>query len=132
MKRLLYFILPIVTLILEISPHGAVCIFAPSPTERIRETFSYFDLLPFGYANFAPFLTAITTCAILTLLLIDLFTNKQRLITVTKFLLCIGTGLSVCPLLYGTSYVSIVGILITLSLFSEFLLLQFTSPKTVK
>ena len=40
-KRLLYLVLPIITLILEILPYGAVCIFATSPTETIRETFSY-------------------------------------------------------------------------------------------
>ena len=27
--------------------------FATSPTERVKETFSYFSLTPFGYANFA-------------------------------------------------------------------------------
>ena len=67
-KRFQYLLLPIITLILEILPYGAVCNFAPSPTERIRKTFSYFDLIPFGYANFAPFLTAIITCAILAFL----------------------------------------------------------------
>ena len=47
-KRFLYLVLPIITLILEALPYGAVCIFATSPTDRIRETFSYFDLTPFG------------------------------------------------------------------------------------
>ena len=74
-KRFLYLLLPIATLILEILPYGAVCVFAPSPTETVRETFSYFDPLPFGYANFAPLLTAITTCAVLGLLTVYVFTN---------------------------------------------------------
>ena len=63
-KRFLYLILPIITLILEALPYGAVCIFASSPTEKHRETFSYFDLTPFGYANFAPLFTAIITCSL--------------------------------------------------------------------
>ena len=69
-KRFLYLILPIITLILEALPYGAVCVFASSPTERLRETFSYFDLTPFGYANFAPLFTAIITCLIFILLMI--------------------------------------------------------------
>lgn len=69
-KRLSYLVLPIITIILELLPFGAVCIFAPSPTERVKETFSYFDLTPFGYANFTPLLTAILSCLIFVLLMI--------------------------------------------------------------
>ena len=75
-KRLLYLILPIVTLILEILPYGAVCNFMrPATTEglppgRFRELYSYFDLTPFGYANFAPLITAVITCIILLLIII--------------------------------------------------------------
>ena len=64
-KRLLYLFLPIVTLILEILPYGAVCNFANPEGKPWRMTFSYFDLTPFGYANFAPFLTAITEAPVL-------------------------------------------------------------------
>ena len=53
-------------------PMGAVCTFAISPTERVRETFSYFSLIPFGYANFAPLITAILTVVVLLLSLISL------------------------------------------------------------
>ena len=122
-KRLLYLILPIVTLILEILPYGAVCNFANPQGEPWRKTFSYFDLIPFGYANFAPLLTAITTCAILGLLLIYLFTDKHRMIKVTRVLLCIGTVLSLCPLLYGVSFFSVVGALISISLIAELVFL---------
>ena len=57
-KRALYLILPIVTLVLECLPFGAVCNFALDQGETVRKTFSYFDPVPFGYANFAPLLTA--------------------------------------------------------------------------
>ena len=134
-KRLKYLILPIITLVLEILPYGAVLNFMrPSTTDgapagRFRELYSYFDLTPFGYANFAPLLTAITTCAIFALMLVYLFTNKHRMITVTKVLLCIGAVLSLCPLLYGVSFFSVVGALITLSLIAELILLQFVLHK---
>lgn len=126
-KRLLYLILPIVTLILEILPYGAVCNFANPEGAPWRETFSYFDLTPFGYANFAPFLTAITTCAILAFLLVYLFTGKT--IKAAKVLLCIGAALSLCPLLFGITYFSIIGALITVSLIAELFLL-FVATKT--
>lgn len=130
-KRLLYLILPIIAVVLELLPYGAVCNFANPEGEPWRKTFSYFDLTPFGYANFAPLLTAITTCAILALLLVYLFTGKHPLITVTRFLLCIGIVLSLCPLLYGVSFFSVVGILITVSLISELVLL-FVAVKVPK
>ena len=53
MKKVCLVVLPALTIVLELLPLGAVCIFATSPTERLKETFSYFSLTPFGYANFA-------------------------------------------------------------------------------
>ena len=51
MKKVCLAVLPALTIVLELLPLGAVCIFATSPTERVKETFSYFSLIPFGYAN---------------------------------------------------------------------------------
>ena len=72
MKKISLVVFPALTIVLEALPLGAVCTFAPSPTERVRETFSYFSLIPFGYANFAPLITAILTVVILLLSLISL------------------------------------------------------------
>ena len=41
----------LLTIVLEALPLGAVCTFAPSPTERVRETFSYFSLIPVSYTH---------------------------------------------------------------------------------
>ena len=122
-KRLLYLVLPFITLILEILPFGAVCIFSTSPTERIKETFSYFDLTPFGYANFAPFITATITCIVFLLLLIYYFTGKEKFVQIAKNILCAGVVVSFGPLLFGMDFFSILGLLISLSLIGEFLLL---------
>ncbi len=122
-KKILYLIFPVVALILEISPYGAVCNFANPNEEPWRKTFSYFDLTPFGYANFAPLLTAIITVAVLALLLIHLFADKQHVITATKVLLYVGIVLLLCPLFYGISFFSVVGLLITVSLIAELVLL---------
>ena len=64
MKKISLVVFPALTIVLEALPMGAVCTFAISPTERVRETFSYFSLIPFGYANFAPLITAILTVVI--------------------------------------------------------------------
>lgn len=133
-KRLLYLILPIITLILEILPYGAVCNFAHFETDgtvgRVRELYSYFDLLPFGYANFAPLLTAIVTCFVFLFLVIYCFTGKYSVVKITKGVLSAAVVLSLCPLLYGLDYFSVVGALITISLIAELLLLFFTIRKT--
>ena len=117
-KRIPYLLLPLITLILEILPYGAVCNFA-TETRQIRELYSYFDLTPYGYANFAPFLTALLTCIILVLLAVWCFTGKRQIMTAA------GAVLSLCPLLLGIDCFSVVGALISLSLLAEFLLVYF-------
>ncbi|MBE6917994.1 MAG: hypothetical protein E7470_08880 [Ruminococcaceae bacterium] len=128
-KRFLYLLLPIVTLVLEILPYGAVCIFASSPTERIRQTFSYFDPLPFGYANFAPLLTAIITCVIMILLIVFWIKGSIPTATAAKRVLYVAIALSLGSLVLGVAYFSLVAGLFTLSLIAELLLLQFTLQK---
>lgn len=128
-KRFLYLILPIITLILEILPYGAVCNFANPEGDPWRKTFSYFDLTPFGYANFAPLLTAILTCVILVMLLIYLFTGKQGIASATKVMVAIGMLLSLCPLMFGINFFSVLGALITVSLVAQFVLMQLTIKK---
>ncbi len=131
-RRVLYILLPVLTLILELLPYGAVCNFAAGPGETIRRTYSYFDLVPFGYANFSPLLTAITTCVILALLAVYLFTGSHRVLPAAKGLLCIAIVLSFCPLLFGFRYISLVGICITASLIGEFALLSAASKQPGK
>ncbi len=128
-KRFSYLILPIITLILEILLYGAVCNFAISPSERYRETFSYFDLTPFGYANFAPFITAIITCIIIVLLLIYCVTNKHKIAIAVRNILCVCAILSLCPLMFGVDYFSVVAVFITISIVAELLLLHLIVTK---
>ena len=129
-KRLQYLILPVITLILELLPYGAVCNFMlPSTTEgvpagRFRELYSYFDLTPFGWANFAPLITAIITCIVLLILVIYCFTGKERLAKTAKNILCVGAVISFGPLLLGPHFLSVVGVLISISLIAEFIVLR--------
>ncbi len=128
-KGFLYSLLPIITLVLEILPYGAVCNFANLEGESWRKTFSYFDLTPFGYANFAPFITALITCIIVVLLIIYCFTGSFSIVKFVKIVLCVAVCVSLCPLLYGINFFSFVGALITLSLIAELLLLHFAVKK---
>ena len=131
-KRLLYLIFPVITIILEILPYGAVCNFANPEGEPWRSTYSYFSLTPFGYANFAPFLTALCTCAVFVLLSIYLFAANEALLRRTKIVNIVALALSLCPLLYGISYYSVVGGLITLSLLAELILLCLWREKNAE
>ena len=123
-KRFLYSILPTVTLILEVLPYGAVCNFADGEGKHLRETFSYFDLTPFGYANFAPLITAILTCIGLLLLILYCITGKHGLLKVSRNVFCVCAVISLGPLMFGINYFSVVGAIITASLIVELLLLH--------
>ena len=135
--RLKYLILPVITLILEIIPYGAVCNFMRPPSDvnpdapagHFRELYSYFDLTPFGYANFAPLITAILTCVVLLLILIYCITGKQQWAIRTKNLLCVCVVISLGPLVLGIDFFSVVGVLITISLIAELVLLHFAFKK---
>lgn len=117
MKKVCLAVLPALTIVLELLPLGAVCIFATSPTERVKETFSYFSLTPFGYANFAPLITAILTVVILLLSLISL--KKDSVFNALFVLSIITAVISLMPLMYGLNNYSLVGALITIALVTE-------------
>lgn len=112
--------LPLIAIILEILPYGAVMNFALPATDgtigHFRETHSYFSLLPFGYANFGPFLTAIVSCILLIFGILQYINDCERFIGVIKVLSVIGIITSIMPLMFGINYFSIVGALITVSL----------------
>lgn len=65
-----------VALVLESLPLGVAMVFASGPTERIVETYSYFSLLPLGYANVTPMLTGIMTAVAMLLDVVMLIRPK--------------------------------------------------------
>lgn len=124
-KRLSYLLFPAVSLILEILPYGAVCNFAVSPEKTQRKTFSYFSLVPYGYANFTPFITALITCVVFALLLVYCFKGKRRFAKTAEILMGIGAVVSFGQFLLGLNYISLVSVLISLALVGGFILLHF-------
>lgn len=129
-NRFLYLPLPIVTLILEILPYGAVCNFANPEGDPWRVTYSYFSLTPFGYANFWPFLTALLSCVLLIWMTVSCVTEKTDVAIKAKPLLWAAVVLSLCPLLFGIRNFSLVGGLITASLAGELTLIHFIGKST--
>jgi len=133
-RRLLCLVLPIITLILEILPCGAVCNFMRPPANEgdpvghFRELYSYFDLTPFGYANFAPLITAVITCIILLLLILYCITGKHRLAISARNILYVCTVFSLGPLVLGFRFFSVVGALITITLIVEIVFLYYLLP----
>ncbi len=116
-KKLIMLCTTLIALVLEILPYGAVCNFANPEGEPWRHTYSYFDLTPFGYANFAPFIVALLTCALTVMIVVSLVSQKTMrtpILTVSA----IAMVLSLAPLLLGISYFSVTGALITVGLLS--------------
>lgn len=114
-KKLVMLCTTLIALVLEILPYGAVCNFALDEGESLRQTFSYFDLTPFGYANFAPFIVALLTCALTVMIVVSLV-SKNPMRTPIFAVSAIATILSLAPLLYGINFFSIVGVFISIAL----------------
>ena len=103
----------VVLLILEIIPYGAVCSFADDGGESIRKTYSYFSLVPYGYANFGPFATAVLTVVLLVLCTVNLVKQTATVTKLTSALSAFALFFSVRPLTLGFNYWSVAGVCIT-------------------
>ena len=108
------FAILIVIFVLELLPYGAVLHFGNPEGEPLRETFSYFDMTPYGYANFGPFITAILTCVLLVISIINLLEDNDKIKTTIKIVSLIALVASLAPLIVN-SY-SVIGGVISLLL----------------
>lgn len=102
-------------IILEVLPYGAVMKFAPGPDITKLAYYSYFSLVPFGYANFAPFITAVLTVMLAVWTLVMILVNRKAkgarnalFITIT-----VTAVISVCPAAFGIDYITWIGVGIT-------------------
>lgn len=98
-QPIIIFAVLIVILVLELLPYGAVLHFGNPEGEPFRETFSYFDLIPYGYANFGPFITAILTCVLLVMTIIILFADNGKSKSTIKIVSFVALIISLAPLL---------------------------------
>lgn len=106
-------------IILELLPNGVVLWWATPPGEPAQSSFcSYFNPLAYGYAHFSPLITAVLTVAvtILTIIAIILGSKRVKLRNALFICLIITTAISMCPVLYGFKYVTLIGVCITIAL----------------
>lgn len=130
MKKKLLMLFSALAVVLEILPWGAVLVFAGGGDAPVRHHYSYFDITPYGYANFAPFLCAIATVILLVTSVVYWYKDKGL-----KFLQVIAGAaalLSLAPVLSGWSYVSIQGTCIALVLLAATVLSFWQEKKPSK
>ena len=123
-RKYICLIVIIAVVILELLPYGAVLNFARPPEEGgvWRETFSYFSLTPVGYANFAPFLTAVLSVVILLHIVVAIICKSKNLWKGIRVKSAIASVLSLLPVAYGFESYSGVGFAITILLVTLFYL----------
>ena len=118
----------VVSIILEALPYGAVCNFA-TPEKTLRTLFSYFDLTPFGYANFGPFLTACLTCVMLLLSVLMLVSTKTLINKAAVIFSAIAIVTSLMPLMFGVSYFSVIGGILSVLMIIQFVIIMIIKKR---
>lgn len=103
-RKIAMTVLSVLTLILEILPYGAVCVFMDDGGIEIRRTFSYFSLVPYGYANFSPLITAVLSCVILVLCVVLCFRKSKKLNKALATLSGSAAVISFVPFLMGLGF----------------------------
>lgn len=131
--RIIYLVMSISALCAELFGKGAICVFAVSPEKTQTTLFSYFSLVPFGYANFGPFITAVLT-AVIVLLSVVLFTKKAHKITrCLKVLNIAAFTASLLPLIMlGAAYFNLVSYIITVILAAMAVMTVFVKKEVIK
>lgn len=130
LKKHLLLLLPILVVVLAALPWGAVLSFGvmgdAGEVVRLRQTYSYFSLTPFGYANFGPLLTAVCACVLAVLGL--LFFLRGKALRAIRVVSVIAVVTSVMPLFLGMSLYSLLGAGISLVLLAN-AVVAFVTPR---
>ncbi len=116
LKKILLTVFSLSALVLELLPNGVVLNFANPEGDPFRSTYSYFDLTPFGYANFGPFITAILTCVLIVLVTVYCIKPMKWLNTAMLNVAGIATAASLMPWMFGVRYITVIGVVITVLL----------------
>ena len=121
-------LLTLIALIIEIIPRSTALTFAHPGADGglvySTEYYSYFSLMPFGYGNAGPLITAILTCV--SLLLVEVYFARRQTWLLGTELVVSGAGVvtSLLPLLLGfTGGYGVLSAIITASLAGSFVLL---------
>ena len=120
-KKMITLALLLSALVLEILPYGAVCNFGNPEGEPWRVTYSYFSMIPYGYGDFGPLITAILTCIMLVILVLSLLLKKDWSKSIS-IISAIATLTSLAPLMFGISNFSLVGAMISTCILAIFVI----------
>ena len=120
-KKIITLALLLSALVLEILPYGAVCNFANPDGEPWRKTYSYFSMIPYGYGDFGPLITAILTCILLVIIVLSILLKKDWSKSIS-IISAIATLTSLAPLMFGFSNFSLVGAMISACIFATFVI----------
>ena len=131
-KKIILLCILITALVLEALPNGVVIYFANPEGDPYRETYSYFSLTPYGYANIFPLITAVMTCVLLLLLIISIILKKE-LGKSLAIIAGIASALSLCPLpLFGADEFTAIGAAISICLIAVTVVASFKGVKCIQ
>ena len=129
-KKIILLCILIAALVLEALPNGVVIYFANPEGDPYRETYSYFSLTPYGYANIFPLITAVMTCILLLLLIISIILKKD-LSKSAAIIAGTASAFSLCPLpLFGTDEFTAIGAAISICLIAVTVVASFMGRVT--
>ena len=111
-------------MILEALPYGAILVFAPGPGKSVVKTFSYFDFTPFGYANFAPLITAILTLTTFVFSAVAAIRRNAKIKLIAFISSAAATALSLVTVVSG-AVSTVIGVFVTICLAAESALILF-------
>ena len=120
-KKMITLALLLSALVLEILPYGAVLNFANPEGESWRKTYSYFSMIPYGYGDFGPLITAILTCVLLVIIILSILLKKDWSKSIS-IISAIATLTSLAPLMFGISSFSLVGAMISACILATFVI----------
>ena len=100
-------------IVLEALPDSAVLVFG-TESGSVREEYSYFDTLPFGYADVWPLLTAILTCAAAAVSLAAVFCRVKGFVYLWVYLAGAAVFASFLAICSPVSHFTAVGLAIFL------------------
>lgn len=99
MKRIVPLFILFIVLCLEIVPFGCTLKFIEPDGELLISKFSYFSLVPYGYGNFTPLITAILTVILFLLVIILTIRPSRRLLSAIQIVQGIVLVISIIPLM---------------------------------
>ena len=120
-KKIITLALILSALVLEILPYGAVLNFANPEGESWRKTYSYFSMIPYGYGDFGPLITALLTCVLLVIIILSILLKKDWSKSIS-IISAIATLTSLAPLMFGFSNFSLVGAMISACILATFVI----------